>query len=135
MNKIDYDKRVEKLNKLVENIQEFKNLVQEIQKDSELDGSYGLCYIKKEYLTDIYDHLRKKGLMGEILNADGDIFYISEKREVSDTEIDYIGRRVLWNFCLSEEEYEIEQTMVESDVWDDEYVVKEVNYKIAVLTE
>ena len=34
-----------------------------------------------------------------------------------------------------EEEYEIEQTTVESDVWDDEYVVKEVNYKIAVLTE
>ena len=54
---------------------------------------------------------------------------------MSDTEIDYIGRRVLWNFCLSEEEYEIEQTMVESDEWDDEYVVKEINYKIAVLTE
>lgn len=44
----------------------------------------------------------------KLLNCNGDVFYIKER--FAD---EYIGRRVLWNFKLSEEKYLITETNTE----------------------
>lgn len=44
----------------------------------------------------------------KLLNCYGDIFFIDKKDADFDTNY-YLGRRVLWNLSLSEEQYEIEE--------------------------
>ena len=46
----------------------------------------------------------------KLLNCFGDIFYIDKKDAGFDTNY-YLGRRVLWNLSLSEEQYKITETI------------------------
>lgn len=72
--------------------------------------------------TDIYfwericEHFKES----DLLNCYGDIFFITDR----DGEY-YLGRRVLWNFRLSEELYEIHETMDDYDVVDYEIKLSE----------
>lgn len=63
----------------------------------------------------------------KLLNCYGDIFYIDEKETDFDTNY-YLGRRVLWNLSLSEEYYEIIET-IEYDK-DGDYEFEDYSIKV-----
>lgn len=66
----------------------------------------------------------------KLLNCHGDIFYIDKKDADFDTNY-YLGRRVLWNLSLSEEQYEITETIV----YDSDDFYDYTDYEIKVVQE
>lgn len=63
----------------------------------------------------------------KLLNCYGDIFFIDKKTADFDTSY-YLGRRVLWNLSLSEECYEIIET-IEYDE-DGDYEFEDYSIKV-----
>ena len=66
----------------------------------------------------------------KLLNCYGDIFFIDKKIADFDTTY-YLGRRVLWNLSLSEEQYRI----IERDEYDSEGNYDNTDYEIKVVQE
>ena len=54
-------------------------------------------------MQEIYNHYNEK----YILNADGDIFYVTERKQEDKDCIVYKGNRILWNMSTSKEQYTI----------------------------
>lgn len=95
-------------NELEQNIEQFKNIVNDLQKNEHTMYFRG---VKIDFLHEIYKHYDEK----DILNADGDIFYITEKKR-EDESVIYKGSRILWNMSLSKEDYIIhEYELADSD--------------------
>lgn len=117
----DFDKQIkEQINlykKLQENIIEFSRLQKMIKSNEDFESTWRNT--KFSYWKDICLKYDEKNL----LNCYGDIFFIDERHEDY-----YIGRRVLWNFELSKEQYYIDEIIDCSA--DGEYNFTE--YKIEV---
>ena len=117
----EFDKHIkEQINlykKLQENIIEFSRLQKMIKSNEDFESTWRNT--KFSYWKDICLKYDEKNL----LNCYGDIFFIDERHENY-----YIGRRVLWNFELSKEQYYIDEIIDCSA--DGEYNFTE--YKIEV---
>lgn len=106
--------------KLQENIIEFSKLKEKIKSNEHIEGEWRNT--KFNYWKDIclkYDE-------DKLINCFGDIFFIDEKHESY-----YVGRRVLWNLCLSKEQYYIEPF----DDFDADGNYNYTEYEITVKTE
>lgn len=93
-------KSIELRKLLLENLGQFERLTHEIA-DNDADKEFR--GVKMDFLCEIY----KKYDEQQVLNADGDIFYI---KSVSSGQ--YIGQRILWNLELSNELYIITKTPI-----------------------
>lgn len=114
-------KQAELSNKLAENINEFQKICGELY-DARHYNDYESRNVKLLFLKEIYSKYK----YDTILNCYGDIFYIVEQKGNS-----YIGKRVLWNLDLSNENYTIEEDVETDD--DGEY--NGTYYTINVITE
>lgn len=74
---------------------------------------------------DFWQHICTKYKESDLLNADGDIFFIDEK---VDSEY-FIGRRVLWNLELSKEQYNIYSYREMDSDGELDYITFEVELK------
>ena len=83
-----------------QNIEEFSKLVEKLQN---FEHETYFRNVKLDFLQEIYNHYNEK----YILNADGDIFYITERKQEDKDCIVYKGNRILWNMSTSKEQYTI----------------------------
>ena len=83
-----------------QNIEEFSKLVEKLQN---FEHETYFRNVKLDFLQEIYNHYNEK----YILNADGDIFYVTERKQEDKDCIVYKGNRILWNMALSKEQYTI----------------------------
>ena len=83
-----------------QNMEDFSKLVDKLQKTE-----YEMYFrnVKLSFLQEIYNHYNEK----YILNADGDIFYVTERKQEDKDCIVYKGNRILWNMSTSKEQYTI----------------------------
>ena len=83
-----------------QNIEDFSKLVGDLQK---IEHETYFRNVKLDFLQEIYNHYNEK----YILNADGDIFYVTERKQEDKDCIVYKGNRILWNMSTSKEQYTI----------------------------
>ena len=83
-----------------QNMEEFSKLVGDLQK---IEHETYFRNVKLDFLQEIYNHYNEK----YILNADGDIFYVTERKQEDKDCIVYKGNRILWNMSTSKEQYTI----------------------------
>lgn len=83
-----------------QNMEDFSKLVGDLQK---IEHETYFRNVKLDFLQEIYNHYNEK----YILNADGDIFYITERKQEDKDCIIYKGNRILWNMSTSKEQYTI----------------------------
>ena len=95
--------QVETYKKLLKNLKEFNELQRKLYEYRKENRQF------RNVSEDLLNHIYSKYEYNSILNCYGDIFFITIRDVHS-----YVGRRVLWNLELSEEEYEIEE-IVERD--------------------
>lgn len=83
-----------------QNMEDFSKLVDKLQKTE-----YEMYFrnVKLDFLQEIYKHYNDK----YVLNADGDIFYVTERKQEDKDCIVYKGNRILWNMSTSKEQYTI----------------------------
>ena len=87
-------------NQINQNIEEFSKLVEKLQN---FEHETYFRNVKLDFLQEIYNHYNEK----YILNADGDIFYVTERKQEDKDCIVYKGNRILWNMSTSKEQYTI----------------------------
>ena len=87
-------------NQINQNIEEFSKLVEKLQN---FEHETYFRNVKLDFLQEIYNHYNEK----YILNADGDIFYVTERKREDKDCIVYKGNRILWNMSTSKEQYTI----------------------------
>ena len=114
------EKHIELQKKLMNNIQEFKNIKDQLW-NLEYQGS-DITY--RNVPVSLLEYIYTKFPQDKVLNCYGDIFLIEEKHIGT-----YIGNRILWDLSLSKEKYVIEQF----DYVDDDGEVIEPDYKVSVL--
>lgn len=83
-----------------QNMEDFSKLVGDLQK---IEHETYFRNVKLDFLQEIYNHYNEK----YILNADGDIFYVTERKQEDKDCIVYKGNRILWNMSTSKEQYTI----------------------------
>ena len=83
-----------------QNMEDFSKLLGDLQK---IEHETYFRNVKLDFLQEIYNHYNEK----YILNADGDIFYITERKQEDKDCIIYKGNRILWNMSTSKEQYTI----------------------------
>ena len=87
-------------NQINQNIEEFSKLVEKLQN---FEHETYFRNVKLDFLQEIYNHYNEK----YILNADGDIFYVTERKQEDKDCVVYKGNRILWNMSTSKEQYTI----------------------------
>ena len=87
-------------NQINQNIEEFSKLVEKLQN---FEHETYFRNVKLDFLQEIYNHYNEK----YILDADGDIFYVTERKREDKDCIVYKGNRILWNMSTSKEQYTI----------------------------
>ena len=83
-----------------QNMEDFSKLVGDLQK---IEHETYFRNVKLDFLQEIYKHYNDK----YVLNADGDIFYVTERKQEDKDCIVYKGNRILWNMSTSKEQYTI----------------------------
>lgn len=124
LTKEQMERQIKLLNLLKNNIEQYESLQQQINKDRIAESTWRNTNLY--FWHKITEHYNSEFL----LNCYGDIFYIEEK-EVDGDDTRYVGRRILWNFNLSQERYEIFETKERYDDGEIDYV----NYEINVLVD
>lgn len=86
------------------------DIIKELQNDPNIDDEFKNIMKEYEIQDRIKDYMWRKAceMYSEknLLDANGDIFYILEKEE-GFYNIIYVAKRVLWNFHLSNERYNV----------------------------
>lgn len=116
LSKEQMDKIINANNKVVECYNELSKARKELW-NAEKDLTEGEWRnTKMSYWKDICEKYPEN----KLLNCYGDIFFIDKKTADFDTNY-YLGRRVLWNLSLSEEQYEIIETVEYDENGDYEF--------------
>ena len=116
------EKHAELQKKLLNNIQEFKNI-----KDQLWNLEYqGADITYRNVPVSLLEYIYTKFPQDKVLNCYGDIFLIEEKHIET-----YIGNRILWDLSLSKEKYLIEQC---DDISEDGEFLEQ-DYQVTIILD